>query len=144
MTVTILSLVSVFLFVSFFAQVGTNVFRRWRCDQQYREIQFKTLSSSRRIAKLAGLECQLDPRQSDTGSAAWRMMVVQEVEQESNDCKSFYLADAHGAELPSFLPGQYVTVRPALASAKQVTRCYSLSNSPHKKYWRITDRKSVV
>lgn len=65
-------------------------------------------------------------------------MEVAEVVQESLDCRSFYLVDPYRQELPPFLPGQYVMVRPALAGQYQVTRCYSLSSSPDHRFWRIT------
>lgn len=71
----------------------------------------------------------------------WRVMEVAELVDESNDCRSFYLVDPYGQELPSFRPGQYLMIRPALAGAYQTTRCYSLSSSPNGRYWRITVKR---
>jgi len=71
----------------------------------------------------------------------WRVMEVAEIVDESDDCRSFYLADPNGQQLPDFRPGQYVMVRPAIAGAYQTTRCYSLSTSPNARYWRITVKR---
>lgn len=93
----------------------------------------------RDAAEEARLRAKLETTK-DTGMN-WRVMEVAELVDESEDCRSFYLVDPYGQQLPAFRPGQYLMVRPALAGAYQTTRCYSLSSSPNGRYWRITVKR---
>lgn len=62
---------------------------------------------------------------------------------EAESVCSFYLAPHDGRPLPPFLPGQYLTFRLAIpGQAREVTRCYSLSDSPdHTDYYRVTIKR---
>ncbi len=95
----------------------------------------------RRTAQIARLESEIVTPANSKGAVPWRILEVREVVQESADCKSFYLVDPHRQELPNYFPGQYLMVRPALASGKQVTRCYSLSDTPQSDCYRITVKR---
>ena len=74
-----------------------------------------------------------------------RPVTVLRTQQESADVTSFYLASADGAPLPSFRPGQYISVTMNVAewSLKQL-RQYSLSDSPDKDYWRISVKREAA
>lgn len=106
------------------------------------EISFRRRmqTQNRRTAQIARLESEIATPASRS-AVPWRIMEVREIVQESADCKSFYLVDPHGQELPGYDPGQYLMVRPALASGKQVTRCYSLSDAPRRDSYRITVKR---
>jgi len=74
-----------------------------------------------------------------------RPVTVLRKQQESADVTSFYLASADGAPLPSFRPGQYISVTMNVEewSLKQL-RQYSLSDSPDKDYWRISVKREAA
>lgn len=97
------------------------------------------LSELRQAAEITRLSCEIQA--SKQNGMGWRVMEVAEVQEESEDCKSFYLVDPYGEPLPDFRPGQYLMVRPALAGAYQTTRCYSLSSAPNERFWRITVKR---
>ncbi|KAH6695117.1 hemoglobin [Plectosphaerella plurivora] len=61
---------------------------------------------------------------------------------EAEGIYSFYLVPADGKRLPSFVPGQYVTLRvdvPALGHMQM--RQYSLSDAPRPDYFRVTVKR---
>ena len=62
---------------------------------------------------------------------------------EAESCCSFYLAPHDGRPLPAYLPGQYLTFRLQIpGQPKELTRCYSLSDSPdHSDYYRVTIKR---
>lgn len=61
-------------------------------------------------------------------------------EVESDLITSFYLAPADGAALPSFLPGQYLTLVLEI-DGEATRRNYSLSDAPGKAQWRISVKR---
>ena len=71
-----------------------------------------------------------------------RKFVVQHKVEEAETICSFYLVPHDGKQLPQFRPGQYLTFRVNVpGQAKPVTRCYSLSDGPDPKYYRITVKR---
>ncbi len=82
---------------------------------------------------------------NDQETAAWsgfRKFRVARKEMEGGGCCSFYLAPHDGRPLPSFLPGQYLTFKLKVpGQARDVTRCYSLSDSPNPEYYRVTIKR---
>jgi uncharacterized protein len=113
----------------------------WREKRNRLQNRQLSLQRSSFVARLAS---QLGTVTESPTTNGWRILEVAEVVQESADCRSYYLVDPYGQPLPDFLPGQYIMVRPALAGAYQVTRCYSLSSSPDPRYWRITVKLQEV
>jgi len=78
--------------------------------------------------------------------AAWsgfRKFRVEGKVLEAEGCCSFYLAPHDGRPLPPYLPGQYLTFRLQVpGQQREVTRCYSLSDSPdHTDYYRVTIKR---
>ncbi|KAH7099409.1 globin-like protein [Auriculariales sp. MPI-PUGE-AT-0066] len=74
----------------------------------------------------------------------WRPFRVARKEQESAEITSFYLAPDDGQKLPSYLPGQFLSVRilvPELGHLQP--RQYSLSDAPTAdgSYYRISVRR---
>lgn len=67
--------------------------------------------------------------------------IVNKVE-ESDVITSFYLKPADGAGLPSFKPGQYITIRLSIPGETYLfNRQYSLSQSPGQDTYRISVKK---
>ena len=72
----------------------------------------------------------------------WRPMTVARKQDEGGDICSFYLEDPTQPRLPSFTPGQFLAVRvPAGADAKNMTRCYSLSEAQRDGHYRISVKR---
>ncbi|TCP14936.1 nitric oxide dioxygenase [Crenobacter luteus] len=81
---------------------------------------------------------------AEGGWSGFRPFRVVERGQEGSEIASFYLVPADGGALPSFQPGQYVTVRvtlPALGLAQP--RQYSLSDAPNGRYLRISVKRET-
>jgi len=63
-------------------------------------------------------------------------------EDEHQNVCSFYLTPVDGKPLPDFKPGQYLTLQLLIPkNPKTLIRCYSLSDQPHREYYRITVKK---
>lgn len=74
--------------------------------------------------------------------SGWRKFRVDGKVLEAESVCSFYLAPHDGRPLPPFLPGQYLTFRLTIpGQQREVTRCYSLSDSPHPDYYRVTIKR---
>lgn len=83
---------------------------------------------------------------NEKGQAAWsgfRKFRVDGKVLEAESVCSFYLAPHDGRPLPVYLPGQYLTFRLQIpGQTREVTRCYSLSDSPdHSDYYRVTIKR---
>lgn len=64
--------------------------------------------------------------------------------EESDLITSFYLRPADGAKVPSYLPGQYITIRVKIPGEPYLlNRQYSLSVAPGQEYFRISVKKEV-
>lgn len=75
-------------------------------------------------------------------AGSWLEAVVLNKEQASEDTVALTLGEATGAPLPSFLPGQYVSVALPLPDAGLTqVRQYSFSNAPGDGVWRITVKR---
>lgn len=97
-----------------------------------------------RIASSKIEQARLDGALKSVSNAAsrWRQMVIAEMVDESSDCRSFYLEDASGESLPSFLPGQHLLIQlPIDKHGRRPLRCYSLSDAPDSRYWRLTIKR---
>ena len=78
----------------------------------------------------------------DGGWSDFKPFTVVEKVQESDVITSFYLKPANGDTVPSFLPGQYVTIRIEIQGERYLfNRQYSLSAAPGKDYFRISVKK---
>jgi len=91
------------------------------------------------------------PVKSDAAWAGWReFRVVQRVAEDAarSQC-SFYLQPVDGQPLPPFKPGQFLTFAldvtlpesDGSATARAITRCYSLSDRPESAHYRVTIKR---
>lgn len=72
----------------------------------------------------------------------WRDFRIIQIIPESSEITSFYLAPLDGKPLPSYLPGQYVSIRIPVPDIHYLqARQYSLSDAPHSDYYRVTVKK---
>ncbi|QSE93265.1 hemin transporter [Rhodococcus pseudokoreensis] len=86
------------------------------------------------IAMEAGLYASAGVAAGDV----WRDVRVRERRHESADTVSFVLTSVDGAPLPSFAPGQYLSVAVRLPDGARQIRQYSLSSAPSRGDWRIS------
>ncbi|WP_305094132.1 globin domain-containing protein [Prescottella sp. R16] len=71
----------------------------------------------------------------------WRTVKVTKRVHQSADTVSFTLASLDGSALPSFAPGQYISVQVALPDGAHQIRQYSLACEPTDAEWRITVKR---
>lgn len=72
----------------------------------------------------------------------FREYVIDKIDIESVNIKSFYLKPKDGEILPVFLAGQFVNLK-IPGFDKKVTRSYTLSDSPGKAHFRITVKREM-
>lgn len=78
---------------------------------------------------------------SNAEPGALKDMRVVEVAQEGTNVRSFVMVCADGSVIPSFKPGQYVSVAVQLESGLRQLRQYSLSDTPGKAHLRISVKR---
>jgi nitric oxide dioxygenase len=72
----------------------------------------------------------------------FRSVTVVRKQKESDSVTSFYLQATDGSALPSFQPGQYVSVAVDIEQlALRQLRQYSLSDAPDNGHWRISVKR---
>ncbi|MEN0134735.1 MAG: FAD-binding oxidoreductase, partial [Rhodococcus sp. (in: high G+C Gram-positive bacteria)] len=72
----------------------------------------------------------------------WREVRVRERRHESADTVSFVFTSVDGSPLPSFAPGQYLSVAVRLPDGARQIRQYSLSSAPSRGDWRISVKRA--
>lgn len=94
---------------------------------------------------LIGREAQIYKEHAATpnGWDGFKPFKVVRKERESAIITSFYLAPADGGGLPSFKPGQYITVRLPSPCGHTTMRNYSLSDKPGHDYFRISVKRET-
>lgn len=75
------------------------------------------------------------------GWSGFKSFRVSRKERESDVITSFYLVPADGGALPTFKPGQYITVRVNTPNGQSTMRNYSLSDKPGQEWFRISVKK---
>lgn len=87
----------------------------------------------------------LDKTQKTQAEKHWngvRKFVIGKITPESHDTISLDLLPHDRRPLPIFLAGQFLTFRLHVpGEARPVVRCYSISNAPNSKRYRITVRR---
>ncbi|MBU6492410.1 MAG: NO-inducible flavohemoprotein [Burkholderiales bacterium] len=72
----------------------------------------------------------------------WRKLKVERKVRESSEITSFYLVASDGSALPTFRPGQYVSVKRHIPGLElEQPRQYSLSDAPHGRWLRISVKR---
>lgn len=75
------------------------------------------------------------------GWAGWREFVVDQVVEESEVIKSFYLRPADGGRVMRHKPGQYLTFKLDMPGHGALKRNYSISSAPSDSAYRITVKR---
>ncbi|KAJ5113639.1 Globin [Penicillium angulare] len=91
--------------------------------------------------QLAAVMIQKESSLYDQGNEwrDWRDFRISRVSRESDEVASFYLSPVDGKPLPSFVPGQYVSVRLNIPNLGYMqARQYSMSDAPSPEYYRIS------
>jgi uncharacterized protein len=76
----------------------------------------------------------------------WREFRVarREYEDRAQTLCSFYLEPVDGAPLPRFVPGQFLTFAVPTSTDRTLTRCYSLSDGPNAKHYRVSVKRVLA
>jgi nitric oxide dioxygenase len=83
-----------------------------------------------------------EAEQQQNGWKDFKPFQIVKKRKESESITSFYLAPADGKELPSFKPGQYITVRVKIDGETYLqNRQYSLSDAPNEQTYRISVKR---
>jgi len=117
-----------------------------------RDYRVSTTEQARPQADTLAQETALASEKASSGNAlAWEGFRIFEVirrchEDAALSICSFYLAPQDGKPLPDFKPGQFLTFKLPLpddghAANKVLVRCYSLSDSPNKDYYRVSIKR---
>ena len=82
--------------------------------------------------------------EQDGGWTDYKEFTVTDKVQESDVITSFYLRPADGNKVPTYSPGQYITVRVKIPGEPYLlNRQYSLSVAPGQEYFRISVKKEA-
>lgn len=83
-----------------------------------------------------------DAQKTPGGWKGWRKFVLAATKQESDDIVSFHLSPVDGQALPTFKPGQFVSVRCYVPELKAYQpRQYSLSDIPNQTHFQISVKR---
>lgn len=78
------------------------------------------------------------------GWTDWRDFRIAKKVKESDEITSFYLEPVDGKSLPSYKPGQYLSVRTTVPKLNYMQpRQYSLSDKPSPNYYRISVKREA-
>lgn len=94
---------------------------------------------------LIGREAQIykESAEKPGGWDGFRTFKIDQKQPESSIITSFYLKPEDGGALPTYLPGQYITVRMRTPNGATTMRNYSLSDQPEQDYFRISVKKEL-
>lgn len=122
-----------------------STLQRSRAMQVQRKLDYQEWQLRIRAA-----ETQLERAESNKLSwSGWRKFEVRKkrVENKTGDICSFYFYPHDRRKLPPFKPGQFLMFRLDIPDPEnpgeylEETRCYSLSDSPNQRYYRISVRR---
>lgn len=85
-------------------------------------------------------EAQLYEAAGVAPGAVWRTVLVTDREQISPDAVSFTISGTDSS-LPSFTPGQYISVQVPLDDGAHQIRQYSLTGTPDAAHWRFSVKR---
>ena len=117
----------------------------WRHWQSYQAL--RNMAQEFEIDVNPGIAPQVTPL-AVTAWAGYRTFRVERKVEEGAGAQicSFYLVPEDKKPLPEFLPGQFLTFQldalTALGGAQSVVRCYSLSDAPQPKHYRISVKRA--
>lgn len=96
--------------------------------------------STRAMREMIRLRSTNKPNVDNNGAwNGYRGFVVTQLVQECEGTTSIYLAPEDGKPIPSFKPGQHITLRfQPKGKVKPLVRCYSLSDAPGKPHYRVS------
>lgn len=91
---------------------------------------------------LIGKESQI--MEQAGGWTDWRDFRIAKKVKESDEITSFYLEPVDGKSLPSYKPGQYISVKTTVPKLNYMQpRQYSLSDKPSPNYYRISVKREA-
>ncbi len=138
----VVQVVGVVILLAAFAQAGISAIAAFRRSQALRQQHEDSIARLRYQAATSLASLRDTEERTQHGWNGIRKFEVAEKIPEADGVHSFYLKPHDGKPLPPFSPGQYLTFMLRIPDAdKQVVRCYSLSDSPGKNYYRVSIKK---
>jgi ferredoxin-NADP reductase len=108
-----------------------------RISQQEQIYRAEKLRWEQRIETV--LQRKVQQEQAEQSWSGYRKFEIRRKVREAENISSYYLTPHDRKPLPIFRPGQYLTFRLNIpGQRKPVIRCYSLSEAPNPKYYRVT------
>lgn len=81
---------------------------------------------------------------TEAEQTTWRRLLIRRIGDESSVIRSFYLEPEDGEPVPSFQPGQFLTVRATPpGQLNPVSRTYTVSSAPHDDVYRISVKREA-
>jgi len=119
--------------------LGINLWRHWQSYRRLRHVQTETADSTPPVC------LQADAFAGWTGFRRFRV-ARRVIEDGAGQICSFHLQPEDGEPLPPFKPGQFLTFRLELPKgdgngSEQITRCYSLSDTPQPAHFRVSIKR---
>ena len=82
---------------------------------------------------------------AELGWEGYKSFIISKKVKESENITSFYLTAGDGSKLPSFNPGQYITVRVSIPGEQYLlNRQYSLTALPNEDHFRISVKREAI
>jgi ferredoxin-NADP reductase len=117
----------------------------WRHWQAYLALRHGAAGNEMATSSQGATEAQKTTTTAWTGFRTFRVE-RKVLEDATGQVCSFYLVPEDGGPLAPFLPGQFLTFKLEVASAKggtdAVVRCYSLSDAPQTNSYRVSIKRA--
>lgn len=122
------------------ASVLISSLRRMQGERQQQRLALELLQQQVAAASVLRQEAE----QSRFLWEGYRKFVVSRKVEEGENIASLYLVPFDRKPLPSFRPGQFLTFQFKIpGQPRPVVRCYSLSDSFHPDYYRVTIKRAL-
>lgn len=124
------------------AHLLATAFRKIYEARAIHQIATSEISYLRLLTEEAEIRTRVQRERVDLAWHGWRKFRILSMENETDTVTSFYLVPHDKKPLPIFLPGQYLTIQVRLPNQiKPLIRCYSLSCSPSRDFYRISVKR---
>lgn len=134
--------------------------RKFESELQLLKAQLDEITARRKVKSLAGNHPPESNLAMEYGTSAvnnqrsievedtwhgYRNFHVAKLVRETANATSVYLQPVHAFDLPTYKPGQHLTVRMKVPGHDNpVVRCYTLSDAPGQNCYRLTIKRAVA
>ncbi|MBI5516807.1 MAG: Rieske 2Fe-2S domain-containing protein [Deltaproteobacteria bacterium] len=112
-------------------------------DEPAFAVRFPALVQSRAALRALAARVPTGVDQTPKPWTGYKTFEVVERREETATMVTLRLRPRDGSALPSYLPGQHVTVRVTLPDGARAVRCYSLSRAPSEDGYQLTVQRTT-